>query len=277
MGAKATDMQTRGEAFRKLHEGPGIFVIPNPWDVGSARILHGLGFNALATTSAGFAHSRGRKDGAVTREEALAHAAEIVAATPLPVSGDFENGFGDEPEYVAETIRLAAEAGLSGCSIEDFTGDEKSPIYDRSLAIERIQAAAAAAAELDTTFVLTARCENFLRDRPDLDDTLERVAAYAAAGADCLYAPALPDIEALKEMVAAADGRPVNALPVGGLARLTVDELGEAGVRRISLGSGLSRIAYGTLIAAGESILGGGSFESLRGGAAMAQIESFFD
>jgi 2-methylisocitrate lyase-like PEP mutase family enzyme len=271
------DAHARGETFRDLHAGPGIFVIPNPWDAGSARILHGLGFRALATTSAGFAHSRGRRDGAVTRDEALAHAAEIVAATPLPVSGDFENGFGDAPEFVAETIRLAAKAGLSGCSIEDFTGDPANPIYDRVLAVERISAAAEAARALPNPFVLTARCENFLRGRPDLDDTLARIEAYAVAGGDCLYAPALPDPDALREMIAAAGGKPVNALPVGGLADLDVEAFGAAGVRRISLGSGLSRTAYGALIAAGESILDSGNFDALKGGVPMARIESFLE
>ena len=190
----AASQAERARAFRALHERPGAFVIPNPWDVGTARILAGLGFEALATTSAGMAFALGRRDGAVSRDDALAHARTIVGATALPVSADLENGFGDAPETVAETIRLAAGTGLVGGSIEDATGDPDRPIYDRSLAVERIAAAVEAARALPFPFTLTARAENFLHGRPDLDDTIGRLQAFEAAGADVLYAPGLRDL-----------------------------------------------------------------------------------
>src|SRR5947207_7674768 len=180
--------------FRALHEGPGAFVIPNPWDVGSARLLAGLGFQALATSSAASACAQGRRDGGLTREEALAHSRVIVEATDLPVSADLEKGFGDAPEAVAETVRLAAEAGLVGCTIEDASGNPDAPIYDLGQATERIAAAAAAARALPFPFTLTGRTENFLRGRLDLDDTIRRLKAYEAAGADALMAPGLPDL-----------------------------------------------------------------------------------
>ena len=189
-------------AFRRLHEGPGAFVMPNPWDVGTARILAGLGYEALATTSAGLAYSLGRSDGeaAVTRDEALEHAAVIAAATPLPVNGDLENGFGHDPESVAETIRGAAAAGLVGCSIEDSTSAPGDPIYPLAQAVERIAAAAEAAAALPFAFTLTARAENFLHGRPDLDDTIARLQAFEQAGADVLYAPLVRDIEDVRTL-----------------------------------------------------------------------------
>src|SRR5882724_9919606 len=201
----------KAATFRALHQGPGAFVIPNPYDAGTARILTALGFSALATTSAGFAFSIGRKDGAITREESLAHCRVIVDATSLPVSADLENGFGAAPETVAETVRLAAAAGLVGCSIEDSTGDSAQPIYDSGHAVERVTAAVAAARSLGFPFALTARAENFLHGRADLDDTIRRLQAFEKVGADVLYAPGLRDLQTIRAICAAVS-RPVNVL-----------------------------------------------------------------
>ncbi|NQV61283.1 MAG: isocitrate lyase/phosphoenolpyruvate mutase family protein [Alphaproteobacteria bacterium] len=239
-----------------MHAGPEAFVIPNPWDIGTTKILTGMGFKALATTSAGYAFSRGHVDGVVGRDEMLAHAAEIVAATPLPVSADLENGYDDSPEGVNTTIRLAAGIGLVGASIEDFTGDRNAPIYEIGLAVERIEAAVAAAREQDFPFALTARSENFIRGRPDLDDTLKRLIAFEAAGADVLYAPGLPNLEAIRT-VCQAVSKPVNV--VMGLvgSDMTTAQLAEAGVRRISLGGVLARTALGAFMEAAREIQAG--------------------
>jgi 2-methylisocitrate lyase-like PEP mutase family enzyme len=263
MGASRSD---RAHAFRALHERPGAFVIPNPWDVGTARILAALGFEALATTSAGMAFALGRRDGAVSREEALAHARAIAEATPLPVSADLENGFGDAPEAVAETLRLAAATGLVGASIEDATGDADRPIYDRSLAVERIAAAVEAVRGLPFPFTLTARAENFLHGRPDLRDTIERLRAFEAAGADVLYAPGLRDVEAIRT-VCAAVGKPVNVIMGLTGAAFSVDDLAAAGVRRISLGSALSRVALRAFLRAAQEIRERGTFSFAAGAA----------
>jgi len=248
--------------FRALHEGPGAFVIPNPWDAGTARILAALGFEALATTSAGLAFALGRRDGAalLTRDETLANARAIVEATDLPVSADLENGFGDAPEDAAETIRFAAEtAGLVGGSIEDTTGDRERPIYDFTLAVERVAAAAETARSLPFPFMLTARTENFLFGHRDLDETIRRLQAYEAAGADVLYAPGLPTLDAIRT-VCAAVSKPVNI--VAGLVgpRFTVADLAEAGVRRISLGSSMNRAALGAFIRAAREVREHGTF-----------------
>src|SRR5438128_6324816 len=215
--------------FRALHDGPGAFVIPNPWDVGSARILAGLGFQALATSSAASASALGRRDGGLTRDEALAHARMIVDATDLPVSADLEKGFGDAPEIVAETIRLAAEAGLVGCSIEDASGNPDAPIYDLAQATARIAAAAEAARAMPFPFTLTGRTENFLRGRLDLDDTIKRLKAYDAAGADALMAPGLPDLDSVLA-VCAAVGKPFNFMVGIKGKSFTVAALTAAGV-----------------------------------------------
>jgi 2-methylisocitrate lyase-like PEP mutase family enzyme len=243
----------RANAFCALHQRAGAFVMPNPWDVGTARILAGLGFAALATTSAGLAFALGRRDaeGAVTRDEALAHAGTIVDATPLPVSADLENGFGAAPETVAETIRLAAEVGLVGGSIEDASGDPERPVYDLVHAVERVGAAAEAARSL--RFTLTARAENFLYGRPDLDDTIRRLQAFEAAGADVLYAPGLRDLATIRT-VCQAVGKPVNVIMGLAGAAFSVDELAAAGVRRISLGSALSRAALGAFLRAAREV-----------------------
>lgn len=252
-----SDQQSRFERFKMLHER--IFVIPNPWDAGSARLLASLGFEALATTSAGHAFSKGKRDSAacLERRDILDNAAEIVDATQLPVSADLQNGFGAAPEACAETIRLAFEVGLVGGSIEDATGDPAAPIYDLSQAIERIQAAAETAKALP--FLLTARAENFLWDRPDLDDTIRRLQAFSDAGADVLYAPGLPNLDAIETVCAAVD-KPVNV--VMGLKGpcFSVAELSEAGVRRISVGGSFARAALGALMRAAMEVRTKGTF-----------------
>lgn len=253
-----TDQSQRARDFAALHQGPDLLVLPNPWDAGSARMLAHLGFKALATTSAGLAFSLGRRDaeGAVSREEALANARAIVEATPLPVAADLENGYGDSPEACAETLRLAAEAGLVGGSIEDASGRPDAPIYDAGLALERIQAAVEAVRALPFPFTLAARAENFLHGRPDLDDTLRRLVAYAEAGADVLYAPGLTTREQIAEVVAAVAPKPVNILVGSPALALTLDELAALGVRRVSLGSNLARVAYGAFFEAARQLHG---------------------
>lgn len=253
-----TDQSQRARDFAALHQGPDLLVLPNPWDAGSARVLAHLGFKALATTSAGLAFSLGRRDaeGAVSREEALANARAIVEATPLPVAADLENGYGDSPEACAETLRLAAEAGLVGGSIEDASGRPEAPIYDAGLALERIQAAVEAARALPFPFTLAARAENFLHGRPDMDDTLRRLVAYAEAGADVLYAPGLTTREQIAEVVAAVAPKPVNILVGSPALALTLDELAVLGVRRVSLGSNLARVAYGAFFEAARQLQG---------------------
>lgn len=265
------DLVSRAEAFRALHERPGAFIIPNPWDAGSARILAGLGFEALATTSAGFACSRGRRDGAMTRDEVLAHCRDICAAVSLPVSADLENGFGDAPEDAAKTIGMAGETGLVGGSIEDWSG---TAIYPFDHAVERVAAAVEAARALPFPFVLTARAENLLRGVHDLDDTIRRLQAYEAAGADVLYAPALPDLDAVRA-VCGAVSRPVNVLAAGPLVEAGAEALGRAGAARISLGSGLSNAAFGALIAMAEAMRDRGSFDFLARAPSGQRIRGF--
>ncbi|WP_288901105.1 isocitrate lyase/phosphoenolpyruvate mutase family protein [uncultured Sneathiella sp.] len=268
------DIHERAEVFKALHLRQKAFVLPNPWDVGSAKMLTALGFEALATTSAGFAFSTGRGTsiGEISRSEALAHAAEIISATTLPVSADLENGFGHTPEAVAETIRLAADIGLAGCTIEDTTGDPDNPIYERGHAIERIAAAAETVRRLDRPFMLTARAENYLFGRPYLDDTLARLQGYEAVGADVLYAPALPDLETIKT-VCKEVSKPVNVVAGIGLPGVTIAELERAGVRRISVGSAFARVAYGAMINSAKEILETGSFASFKGATSFASIE----
>lgn len=260
--------------FRALHAAQGAFVIPNPWDAGSARLLAGLGFAALATTSAGLAFSLGRRDGAAGREETLANARAIVDAVDLPVSADLENGFGHRPEDCVRTLHEAAAVGLVGGSIEDASGDPARPIYDFNQAVERVAAAAEAARGLP--FVLTARAENFLHGRPDLDDTIRRLQAYAEAGAEVLYAPGLREIGQIRTLCAALD-RPVNV--VMGLVGpvFTVAELAEAGVKRISLGGSLARAALGALHRAALEIRDQGRFGFARDALTGAEVEAFMD
>ncbi len=274
--------------FRSLHKLPArvgapiepapgakAFIIPNPWDIGSARILAGLGFEALATTSAGFAFSLGRRDGMVTRDELLAHCRAISEATSLPVSADLENCFGDDPKTVADTIRLAAATGIVGGSVEDATGDEAHPIYDHGLAVERVAAAAEAVRSLPFPFTLTARAENFLYGRSDLDDTLLRLEAYATAGAEVLYAPGLPTLDAIAQVCKAVASRPVNVL--AGIKNLNfpVSQLEAAGARRISLGGALARSAIGALISSAREMREGGTFAFVNGASPTSEVVSY--
>lgn len=269
----------KGEQLRALHARAGAFVIPNPWDAGSARILTSLGFEALATTSAGLAFTLGKRDGTgdVTRDETIANARAIVDATHLPVSADLENGFGDAPEFAAETIRRAGEAGLVGGSIEDATGDSRRPIYAFEHAVERVASAAEAAHALPFAFALVGRAENYLHGFPDLDDTLRRLQAYERAGADVLFAPGLTRAEDIRT-VCASVSRPVNV--VVGLANannaaLSVADLAELGVRRISLGSALSRAALGAFLRAAQEIKEQGTFTFAREAMPYADAEAF--
>lgn len=256
--AAMPDQAAKAAAFQALHARPGTFVIPNPWDAGTARILTAFGFEALATTSAGLAFSLGLRDGVAGRDETLANARAIVGATTLPVSADLENGFGHTPDAAADTIRLAAEAGLVGGSIEDASGDPERPIYDFGHAVERVAAAVEAARALAFPFVLTARAENFLHGTPDLDDTIRRLQAFERVGADVLYAPALPGVDAIRA-VCEAVSRPVNVLAGGG-GSPSVAMLAEAGVKRISLGGSMSRAALGGFVRAAREIKEHGKF-----------------
>ncbi|MFC8914794.1 isocitrate lyase/phosphoenolpyruvate mutase family protein [Streptomyces sp. WAC05374] len=275
MSNTSADQRRKAETFRALHAADRPFVVANPWDAGTARLLTGLGFAALATTGAGFAYSLGRPDGHVTREEILDNAAAIAGATHLPVSADLESGFGDKPEDVAATIRLAARAGLVGASVEDSTGRAGDPVRPLEEAVERVAAAVAAARELDFPFTVTARAENFFLGRPDLADTIRRLQAYEEAGADVLYAPALPDADAVRA-VCTSVGRPVNVL-MGGALRLSVPELGELGVRRVSVGSAMSRAAYGALVRAAEEIRDRGTFTFGADALPYADLNSILD
>ncbi len=267
----------KAERFRALHARPGAFVIPNPWDAGSARILASLGFEALATTSAGLAFALGRRDGAgvVTRAEALANARAIVDATDLPVAADLENGYGHAPEAAAETIRLAGEvAGLVGGSIEDATGDPQRPLYDFQHAVDRVAAAVESARALPFPFVLVARAENFLHGRPDLDDTIRRLQAFEAVGADALYAPGLTKAEDIRT-VCAAVSKPVNVLMGLKSASFSVAELAALGVRRISVGSALSRAALGAFVTAAREIREHGTFAFAQEAIPYAEANDF--
>ena len=249
----------KAHRFRALHDGPGAFVIPNPWDIGSARILAGFGFQALATSSAACASALGRRDGGLTRDEALEHARLIVGATDLPVSADLEKGFGDAPETVAQTVRLAAGAGLVGCTIEDATGRQDSPLFDDRLAVERIAAAAEAARALPFPFTLTARAHNWLYAAPRLEDTIRRLRAFEEAGADALFAPGLPDLPAVRE-VCASVSKPVNFMVGIKGKSFSVAELAAAGVRRISLATSLYRAAMTGFLEAASEVMERGQF-----------------
>jgi 2-methylisocitrate lyase-like PEP mutase family enzyme len=264
----------KANQFRALHQGPGAFVIPNPWDAGSARILAGLGFPALATSSGGFAGTLGRRDGRVKRDEALAHARAVVAAVEIPVSADFENGFGHAPSFVAETVRLAAATGLVGCSIEDATGHADRPLYEFDRAVDRVAAAVAAARSLGFAFTLTARSENFVRGNPSLDDTIKRLQAYEKAGADVLMAPGLPDLAAVRA-VCAALSKPYNFMAGIRGKSFTVAERAAAGVRRISLASSLYRAAMSGLINAAREVKDKGTFGYLDAAMTTPELNAF--
>jgi 2-methylisocitrate lyase-like PEP mutase family enzyme len=269
-----TTQSDKATRFRALHQAPGAFVIPNPWDAGSARILAGLGFQALATSSGAHAGVLGRRDGMVTREEALAHARAIVAATDLPVSADLEKGFGDAPEAAAETIRLAAGVGLVGGSIEDATGDKTRPLYDIGQATERVAAAVQAARALPFPFTLTARSENFLRGNPSLEDTIKRLQAFEKAGADVLMAPGLPDLAAVRA-VCAAVSKPVNFMAGIKGKSFTVADLEAAGVKRISVAGSLFRAAMTGLLDAAREVKDKGTFGYLDRSLATPELNNF--
>lgn len=267
----------KARRFQTLHDGPGAFVIANPWDAGTAKILEALGFPALTTTSAGLAFALGRRDGAglLSRDETLANAKAIADAVDLPVAADLENGFGDAPEAVAQTVRLASQAGLVGGSIEDASGDPARPVYDFNHAVERVAAAAAAARALECPFVLVARAENFLHGREDLDDTIARLRAFEAAGADALYAPGLTTIAQIRE-VCRSVSKPVNVLAALGGTAFTVEELARAGVRRISIGSALNRAALGGFVRAAREIHDRGTFTFAKDAIPFAEVSNFF-
>jgi len=272
------DAQTlRAQTFKALHERDRAFVIPNPWDAGSAKMLASLGFEALATTSAGFAFSLGRPDaeGALSLEDTLGNVRAIVGASSLPVAVDLENGFSDSPEGCARTLRQAAASGAVGGSIEDATGRADDPIYDFKLAVERIEASVAAVRQLPFPFVLTARAENLLHGRQDLPDTIRRLQAYAEAGADVLYAPGLSSVEEIIAVVRAVAPKPVNVLMSGGL-KLTLAQLSELGVKRISVGSALARAAYGAFYQAAQEIRDHGSFDFADRAIPFGQINQLF-
>lgn len=269
------DQLERIRRLRQLHEAPDSFVIANAWDAGSARILAGMGFAALATSSGAAAGVLGRLDGRITREEALSQAAAMVNAVSVPVSADLEKGFGDGPAEVAHTIRLAIDTGLAGGSIEDATGDSRRPLFDFSYAVDRVQAAVEAARQSGTGFMVTARAENFLRGKPDLDDTIERLQAFEQAGADVLFAPGLPSLDAVRE-VCASVAKPVNFMVGIPGKSFSVEELTHAGVKRISLASTLHRVAMSALIDAADEVLGQGTFDYLQRMKPSARFGSFF-
>ncbi len=257
-------------AFRRLHE-TGCFVIPNPWDIGTTRYLQNLGFKALATTSAGFAWSRGAADGGVTRDAMLAHIAEISAAADVPVNADFEGGYAHEPAGVAESVRLCCATGVSGLSIEDFTGDRAKALYDFDMAVARVKAARDAIDKAGGDVLLTGRSEGFIRGLPDLEETIRRLKAYAAAGADCLYCPGISTREQIAAVVKAVAPKPVNFL-MGGPSDLSVRDLADLGVRRISVGGALARSAWGGFMRMAKEIADAGTFKGFAQAAPGADI-----
>jgi 2-methylisocitrate lyase-like PEP mutase family enzyme len=267
----------KARAFRALHQRPGVFVIPNPWDAGTARMLTALGFEALATTSAGFAFTLGRRDGegGIGRDEHLENARQIVAATHLPVSADLENCFAHDPKQAAETIRRAAAVGLVGGSIEDQTGDPSKPIYDFEHAVDRVRAAVEVARSLPFPFTLTARAENFLNGRRDLADTIKRLQAFEAAGADVLYAPGLSDLDSIKAVTSSV-GKPVNHVMGSWSPDLTLQQLATAGVKRVSVGGALARAALGAFLRGADEIRTHGTFTYVKQAASFADIQKLF-
>lgn len=269
------DQREKAEAFRALHQRDSAFIIPNPWDVGTAKLLAHLGFEALATTSAGYAFSTGRRDNAVGRDDMLEHVRAIVSATDLPVSADLENAFGDDPATVAETFRLAAATGLAGGSIEDSTGRPDDPIYDHGLAIERVRAAVEVTRSLPFPFMLTARAENYLVGRRDLADTISRLQAYQEAGADVLYAPGLANKEDIAAVVRSVD-RPVNVVMGLQGVQLSLEELSEIGVKRVSVGSALSRVALGAFLRAAREMREHGTFTFAAEAVSSREVSAVF-
>lgn len=262
------------EAFRKLHES-GCFVIPNPWNLGSARYLQGLGFKALASTSSGFAHAAGLADGEVPLELLLEHLRELAAGTDIPVNADFENGYADDPEKVSENVALCVETGVAGLSIEDSTGDPSDPLYDFDLALARVEAARAAIDKSGGDVVFTARSEGFIRGRPNLDQTIRRLEAFADAGADCLYAPGIDTREQIEATVKAVAPKPINFLNSGSFGH-TVNDLAEMGVRRISVGGTLARVAMSAFIESARAIANDGRFDSFSDVMTNGELNNFF-
>jgi 2-methylisocitrate lyase-like PEP mutase family enzyme len=260
--------------FRALHQS-GCFVIPNPWNVGSARYLQGLGFKALATTSAGFAHAQGYSDGDITRDMMLAHFREIAQTTDVPVNADFEGGYADDPDEVAENVKLCAATGVAGISIEDYTEDDANPLYDFDLAVRRVRAARDAIDRAGGDVVFTARTEGFIRNRPDLDETIRRLKAFADAGADCLYSPGIKTREHIAATVKAVAPKPINFLNSSAFG-FTVDDLAALGIRRISVGGTLSRVAMHAFIQSARQIAQEGKFDSFAGVVPNAELNKFF-
>ncbi|HZO16458.1 MAG TPA: isocitrate lyase/phosphoenolpyruvate mutase family protein [Polyangiaceae bacterium] len=274
----ATDVRRRAELFRQYHEERDILVLPNPWDIGTARLLQNAGFRALATTSAGLAFALGKRDGdgSVTPDEAFRHAQDLVEATRVPISADLENGFGASPEAVAKTIVRAAEVGLAGASIEDATLGGAEPLFERTLAVERIHAAVEAVRSLDRPFVLTARAENFIRNRPDLDDVLWRLDAYARAGADVLYAPGLPDERAIR-LVCTTFDKPINYVVGVRPPWFSIAELADMGIRRVTFGTSMIRFALATLLRAADGVLERGDCTFVDGLPSVADFNRLID
>jgi 2-methylisocitrate lyase-like PEP mutase family enzyme len=265
-------IEDKRREFRRLHES-GCFAIPNPWDIGTAKYLQHLGFKAIATTSAGFAFSRGLSDGAVKRDDMLAHIKELVEATDIPVNADFENGYADDPNWVAENARLCAETGVAGLSIEDVSDRKESPIYDLNLAVERIHAVREA---IDTSGVLfVGRAEGFLVGRENIDQVIKRLIAYSEAGADCLYAPGFKERDHISAIVAAVAPKPVNIL-IGGAIGLTMRDAAELGARRVSVGGAFARAAWGGFIRSAQELIQKGSFEELASATSYAELQNLF-
>lgn len=267
----AVSVADKRTAFRKLHES-GCFVIPNPWDAGSAVLLQSLGFKALASSSAGMAWSMAKPDNKVERDDVLAHLRALTAATDIPVNADYENGFADDPNGVAANVAKAVETGIAGLSIEDSTGNREAPLYEFDLAVNRIAAARAAIDRSNSGVLLTARSEGFFVGRPDLDETVKRLKAFAAAGADVLYAPGIKEDAQIQAVVQAAGGKPVNMLTMG----QSVADLAKLGVRRISVGGSLARVAWGEFIRTAKEIAAEGTFEHFKQGAPGAELNRLF-
>ena len=270
--SSTTDVAERRDVFRKLHRS-GCFAIPNPWDIGSARFLQHLGFKALATTSAGFAFSRGLADNAVPRDAMLTHIRELVEATNLPVNADFENGYADEPDRVADNVRLCVQTGVAGISIEDSTGRKEQPLYDLHHAVDRISAAREAIGDSGVTLVGRAEC--FLVGKPDIEEVIRRLNAYAAAGADCLFAPGIHGREHIEGVVAAVAPKPVNLL-ISDAGGLTMNDAESLGVRRVSVGGGLARAAWGGFMRAARELAEQGTFGSFADATPHAELQEFF-
>lgn len=254
----------KAQLFRDMHYRDSAFIIPNPWDIGTARLLAGIGFEALATTSSGYAFSIGRQDYELTRDEAIAHAVALASATDVPVSADLENGFGDDPKTVAETVRMGVDAGLSGCSIEDSTNRDDDPIYEFELSVDRVRAAVEQVRKLSFPFMFTARAENYLHGREDLADTIRRLQAFQEAGADVLYAPGLTDMKEIATLVSEVD-RPVNVLVGMHGTHFDLGELSRIGAKRLSVGGALTRVAFGAVVGASREMLDKGTFGFVNG------------